>query len=109
MPYTKTDWVDNVTALGAGNMNKIERGLSDALELYKQYSSSPDASGVYLVVEYKRQDGTLYLLSTLSNPDTDLNYLTDTCQFFDAAGTTVVATQVYTLTYDVRGNVVSRV
>lgn len=30
MPYTKTNWVDNVTAITAERLNNIENGIEDA-------------------------------------------------------------------------------
>lgn len=33
MPYTKTNWVDNVTAITAERLNNIENGIEDAINL----------------------------------------------------------------------------
>jgi hypothetical protein len=72
------------------------------------YASSPDSNGIYTVVDYKRSNGTLYMKSTLSG-GTSPNYTTDTWQFYDDAGTNVIATKVWTLTYDGNGKIVSKV
>ncbi|MDE2099072.1 MAG: hypothetical protein KGL39_17595 [Patescibacteria group bacterium] len=67
---------------------------------YDWTASTVGLKSVYTVVTYTRSDGTTYMVSTLSNPDANNNYQTDTWQFYDAAGTTVVETHTWTLTYD---------
>lgn len=70
--------------------------------------ASKDAtSGIYKIVRYKRSDNTLYLVATLSNPDVNGYFQTDTWQFYDAAGATVVKTVTWTLVYDADGIVTS--
>lgn len=71
-------------------------------------TNSLDANGIYTVVNYKRADGTLYMKSTLSG-GTSPNYTTDTWQFYDDTGTTVVLTKIWTLTYDADGKIISKV
>ena len=85
------------------------QAVAEKVANYNSYSSNIDANGIYTVVDYKRADGTLYMKSTLSNPDANSNYQTDTWQFFDVAGTTVILTVTWTLTYDADGNVISKV
>ncbi|ELK39026.1 hypothetical protein D478_26379 [Brevibacillus agri BAB-2500] len=77
--------------------------------LLSQYASSPDANGKFTVVDFKRPDGTLYLKSTLSNPDANGNYQTNTWQFYDAAGTTIVLTKTWTISYNADGLITSKV
>lgn len=72
-------------------------------------SQYTDAGRVFQVVEQKRPDGTLSLKSTLSNPDANDNYQTLTVEHYGEDGTTVVDTQVWTLTYDANFNIVSKV
>ena len=72
------------------------------------YASGLDANGVYTVCDYKRADNTLYMRSTLSG-GTSPNYTTDTWQFYNAAGTTVISTKTWTLTYDANGKITSKV
>lgn len=55
---------------------------------------------VYTVVTFTRPDGTTYMVSTLSNPDANSNYQTDTWQFYDLTGTSIIETHTWTLTYD---------
>ena len=69
----------------------------------------PDERGVYTVVEWRRkQDNTLYAKSTLSN-QVGADYTKCTVQFYDKAGTAVVFTEVWTLTYDSQGKIISKV
>ena len=84
------------------------QAVAEKVANYNSYSSSPDVNGIYTVVDYKRSDNTLYMKSTLSNV-VNGNYQTDTWQFYDAAGTTVILTVTWTLTYDADGNVISKV
>lgn len=76
---------------------------------YNQYASGKDANGIYTVLELKRTDGTLYMRATLTNPDARGNYQTDTWQFYNAAGNTVVKTLTWTYTYDADGKITSKV
>jgi len=76
---------------------------------YRAYRTLPDANGLYKTVEYKRQDGTLFKKSVLTNPDANLNYGTQTIQYFAANGTSVTSTEVWTITYDANGFVLSEV
>jgi len=71
--------------------------------------SSKDATlGIYKIVSYKRPiDNTLYLKCTLSNPDQNGYYQTDTWQFYDATGLVVVKTVTWALVYDADGIVTS--
>lgn len=89
------------------NWDKID----DQLRNYKKEidSASKDATlGIYKIVSYKRpNDNTLYLKATLSNPDANGYYQTDTWEYYDAAGTTVVKTITWTLTYDADGIVLT--
>lgn len=94
------------TTTAAGFMGPEDK---QRLTDYNEYASGKDTNGIYTVMEYKRTDGTLYLKSTLSNPDASGNYQTMTWQFYDAAGTSVLSTKTWTLTYDADGKIVSKV
>jgi YD repeat-containing protein len=74
-------------------------------------ASSKDANGVYTVVMYKRSNNTNYMRSTLSNPDANGNYRTVKWEYYNEAGTGIVAaeTKTWTVTYDADGNIVSKV
>lgn len=82
---------------------------STKLEEYNQYNSSKDANGIFTVVEYKRADLSLYMKSTLSNPDANGNYQTATLQYYATDGTTLIKTETWTMTYDADGDVTSTV
>lgn len=84
---------------------QVEKELSN----YNSYSSNKDDNGIFTVVEYKRPDGTLYMKSTLSNPDTEGNYQAMTWKFYDEAGTATVDTVVWNIAYDEDGDIVSKV
>ena len=73
-----------------------------------KYKSAPDGTGIYTVVDEKRQNGTLYKKSTLSNK-VNGRYTTRTVQSYAPDGATVVNTSVYTITYDAMGGIVSEV
>ena len=71
--------------------------------------SEKDDEGIFTVVTYKRKaDDTIYCVSTLSGGESPL-YTTRTEQYYDVTGTSVVATHVYTLSYDDDGNLISEV
>jgi hypothetical protein len=76
---------------------------------YNEYYSIKDVNGIYTVIDYKRADGTLYLKSTLSNPDPTANYQTDTWKFYDSTGSAVIQTITWAITYDSTNVVTSRV
>jgi hypothetical protein len=67
-------------------------------EIANVYRSDKDANGVFVTLEYKRTDGTLFKKSVLSG-GTSPQYTTRTVTYYDADGTTVLLTKVYTLTY----------
>ncbi|WP_042352250.1 hypothetical protein [Bacillus massiliigorillae] len=64
---------------------------------------------VYLSVDFKRADGSLYMKSTLSNPDGNGNYQTATWQFYNDAGTEIVLTKTWSFVYDPDGIIVDKV
>lgn len=72
------------------------------------YKSNRDNYGIYRRVTYKRADGTTYKISDLSNPVNN-NYTTQTVTYYQADGTTVDKTEVYTITYNIDGDVESEV
>lgn len=74
-----------------------------------QYASDADENGIYRIVEFKRPgDGTLYMKSTLSNPDDNGNYQTVTWEFYDENGSQVKLKAIWTLTYDADGSIISK-
>lgn len=69
--------------------------------------SAADSNGIYTIVTYKRADATTYMVSTLSNPDSNGNYQTCVWNFYEASGTAVALTKTWTLVYDNNGVVTS--
>jgi hypothetical protein len=74
-----------------------------------EYASAPDAKNVYTIINYKRSNGTLYAQTTLKNPDASLNYATLEIQYYDSLGTTPLTKVTWTLTYDLSGQIISKV
>ncbi|MGF9822612.1 phage tail protein [Brevibacillus agri] len=86
------------------------RLVADQLTNFKKVKSGKDANGIFTVVEYRRiSDNTLYMKSTLSNPDDMGNYQTDTRVYYKADGVTVDSFVTVTITYDADGDVISEV
>ncbi|MGF9907887.1 hypothetical protein [Brevibacillus porteri] len=83
---------------------KIDAGLTIRLKVKK---SGKDSNGKFTTVEWRRKkDNTLFMRSVLSSPDINGNYQTDTWSIYNAAGTTVIETVTWPLTYDVDGDFV---
>lgn len=102
---------DEVVLLGAYDTiiaSDLRGVLQETANILNETASSPDANGIYTVVDYKRTDGKLYLKSTLSNPDANGNYQTDTWKLYASDGTTIVKTVIFTLAYDADGKVTSK-
>ncbi|AMA62496.1 putative phage structural domain protein [Kurthia sp. 11kri321] len=71
--------------------------------------SSKDSEGIFTTVTYKRKsDNTIFAKSVLSG-GTSPQYNTRTLTFYNADGITVKATKIYSLSYDVDGDLVSEV
>lgn len=90
-------------------MTKEQINIKKELNKYNSYDSIKDENGIYTVVDYKRADNTLYMKSTLSNPDINNNYQTNIWQFYDVDGTTLLNTITWTLSYDEDSNIISKV
>ena len=85
-------------------LDKVDTSLAD----YETYASVKDGD-VYTVVDFKRLDDTLYLKSTLSNKDVNGYFQTCTLNYYDLLGTTIIKTVTWTSTYDVDGNIITKV
>jgi len=95
----KEAWNDNYDVLDA---------LLQRHKKVVDVASKDATTGVYKIVDYKRRtDDTLYLKCTLSNPDVNGYFQTDTWQYYDATGLVVVKTVTWTLVYDADGIVTS--
>jgi len=82
--------------------------LKTTTDTYNISTLNKDAEGIFTTIEYSRSDGKLYMRS-VSSGGTSPQYATETQTFYGADGTTVTKTIVWTLTYDVDGDLISRV
>lgn len=83
-------------------LDAIEQNASPSFDQFNMYKSNRDSDGIYLQVDYKRTNGTLFMRSTLSN-----DYTLVTCTYYNDAGTATVLTKQRNITYDNDGNIVS--
>ncbi|TCP57783.1 hypothetical protein EV586_102227 [Tumebacillus sp. BK434] len=88
-------------SLTIGKLNTTDERLQRYYERIDQ--ASVDTNGFYKVCDWLREDGSLYLKTTLSNPDVNGYYQTDTWKYYNAAGTSVVKTETYAYTWNTRG------
>lgn len=86
------------------NLLEIEKQLNN----YNQYASSKDENGIFTVVEYKRNDSSLYMKSILSNADEEGNYRTMAWNFYDDTGVSSVDLVEWIISYDEEGSIVSK-
>lgn len=66
---------------------------------FKVFKIDKDSEGVFKTVEFKRNDGTLAIKSTLSGGESPL-YTTRTIEYYGMDGLTVEKTTIRTLSYD---------
>lgn len=86
------------------------KDLQDATADYSTAASNMDATTyVYKTVQYKRfSSNTLYMQTTLSNPNISGDYQTLTIDYYAEDGITKTATHTWTLTYDAQHSVVTK-
>lgn len=88
-----------------GNMDKIDAAIEKLLYGIKGTTGGTDANGIDTIIEYRRQDNTLFLRKTLSNPNEKGQYLKDTWEFFNETGTgTPVTKREWTYGYKASDN-----
>jgi hypothetical protein len=68
--------------------------------------SNKDANGIYTITSYNRADGTLYKRVILSGGESP-RYANRTEEFYNTGGNTLLISNVYTLTYDEDGTLIS--
>lgn len=92
------------------NVGKLKwDDTSNVVTALKTVKSNKDAEGIFTTVSsYRKSDDTLYQQSLLSG-GTSPKYTTRTVTTFDADGTTVLQTDVYALSYDDEGTLISEV
>ncbi|EKS4344856.1 hypothetical protein QB607_002852 [Clostridium botulinum] len=91
------------------SINKDISKIIEKLECYSSYASDKDINGIYKTVTFKRTNGTIYMVSKLSNPDSNYNYTKNVWEFKNDKGTTTVKTYTWNLTYDEDSDIVTRV
>lgn len=91
------------------SINKDIFKIIEKLECYSSYASDKDINGIYKTVTFKRTNGTIYMVSKLSNPDSNYNYTKNVWEFKNDKGTTTVKTYTWNLTYDEDSDIVTRV
>jgi hypothetical protein len=107
----RPDGTDNATrANNNENLDTIDKMIRDDYREKVDITTWDATAKIYTKVEYFRpESNTLYLQCTLSGKNASGFFVTDTWKFYDAAGTTVVRTVTWTLTYDTSGNVIDKV
>ncbi len=90
-------------------LQQVGDTLKNMQQKLSNYKSSKDTNGIFSIVECKRKDGTIFRKQILSDPDTNGNYRKQTINFYDESGTKIIGTDVYVITYDTDGDVISEV
>lgn len=90
-------------------LQQVGDTLKNMQQKLSNYKSSKDTNGIFSIVECKRKDGTIFRKQILSDPDTNGNYRKQTINFYDESGTKIIGTDVYVITYDADGDVISEV
>lgn len=80
----------------------------DNINRYSTFKTNKDENSIFVTVQVKRRNGTLYLTSVLSGGNSP-RYTTRTVTEYDYNGTTVVKTIKYNLSYDADDNLISEV
>lgn len=76
---------------------------------YSVFSKDLNATaGTYTRLEYKRKDGTIYMVSTMSNPNAQNRFTTVTTNYYNSDGSKVIRKEIWALAYDVEGRVISK-
>jgi hypothetical protein len=77
--------------------------------ILRETSSLYDAANkIYRVVDFKREDGTMYMKSTLSNVNGNGDYLTDTWEFYDTSSFLTGQKVVWTFIYDTNHTIINK-
>lgn len=104
---TAKGWNDNTLVArvhtSEDHKNFIERLMGLTLE-----RSGKDEEGIFVTLEWKRPDATLFKKSVLSGGASP-SYTTRTVTYYESDGTTTKHEDVYTLSYDLDGDLSSEV
>jgi hypothetical protein len=79
----------------------------DERQQYTITRTNKDSRDVFTIISFYRPDGTLARRSTLSNPNLFFNYETRTIDYYNAAGTAIILTNVFALTYDAEHDLIN--
>lgn len=99
----------NLTANDIGAVRKNDFDDYVSRDTLNRYCSDNDGNDIYRIVEFKRSDDTLYMISILSESDGKGNYLKCTWNYYDKTGVNIINTVVWALTYDGNDNIISKV
>lgn len=88
---------------------KVEGALIELKQPLSINKTNEDANGKFTTVVWKNSAGITVKKSVLSNPNGDGYYLTRTLTLYEADGTTVMNTKVFSITYNADGVVTSEV
>ncbi|MCW6124333.1 hypothetical protein [Clostridium sporogenes] len=108
---TESQLADIMTKQNENNeqINESIDNIRKELESYNYYAYNKDGEGIFTIVDYKRNDNTLYMKSTLSNPNSNGNYQTNTWNFYNDTGSKIIKTIIWTINYDEEGDIISEV
>jgi hypothetical protein len=87
------------TADDLNRWESLTKGLS-------RYRSNKDINGIFQTIEYKRPDGTLFVVSETQGP---WPYTSRIETYYDEDGVTVIKTVTATIGYDSDGRFISEV
>ena len=86
----------------AGLVTELQGSLTDTMQ-YSTYRLTQDSNGIYTEVQHKRANATLILKSVLTGGISP-SYTARTETQYGTDGVTVVATKVYTISYNTTGD-----
>lgn len=102
---------DNATTITALS-NQVTENTSKLNELSESLNvvrTDKDSNSVFTTVEWRTKNNLLRRRSTLSDPDSDMNYRTQTVTKYAKDGVTIASTEVYKRTFDEEGDLISEV
>ncbi|MFJ8216234.1 hypothetical protein [Bacillus cereus] len=119
-----TTWFNNLKIVLDGNVagnlmneitktnvrcDNISQKLDESLEPLNVSRLGKDNNGIFTTVEWRTKNNMLRKRAVLSDPDSDLNYRSQSVTNFGKDGTTVISTEVYKRIFDDEGDLISEV
>ncbi|KEK17292.1 hypothetical protein BAMA_15790, partial [Bacillus manliponensis] len=86
------------------NKSSVVGAINELADNYNKVATDYDNYGIARKAEWRRQNGTIFRKSALSNPDARGNYQSQQLIYYAENGTTAVKTQQWAYTYDNRDN-----